>query len=45
MSKEEDQKYVENLKAEKELIALGYRRVTNRFKTLKKSYKQDCQFR
>ena len=32
MSKEEYQKYVENLKAEKELIALGYRKVTNRFK-------------
>ena len=43
MSKEEYQKYVENLKAEKELIALGYRRVTNKFKTLKKSYTQDCQ--
>lgn len=28
MSKEEYQKYVENLKAEMELIALGYRRVT-----------------
>ena len=31
------------MKAEKELIALGYRRVANRFKTLKKSYTQDCQ--
>ena len=43
MSKEEYQKHVENLKAEKELIALGYRRVSNRFKTLKKNYTQDCQ--
>ena len=43
MSKEEYQKHVENLKAEKELIALGYRRVSNRFKTMKKNYTQDCQ--
>ena len=45
MSKEEFQKYVENLKAEKELIAVGYHRETNRFKTLKKTYTQACQFR
>ena len=43
MSKEDYHKHVENSRAEKELIALGYRRVTNRFKTLKKSYTQDCQ--
>ena len=43
MTKEEYQKYTVNLKKEKEAIAIGYRRVSNKYKTLKRTYVKDSK--
>ena len=43
MTKDEYQKFSENLKMEKDLIGVGYRRVANKYKTLKRTYIKDCK--
>lgn len=43
MSKEEYQAYAQIVKADKEVIRLGYRRIANKFKGLKQSYVKDCK--
>ena len=43
ITKEEYKEFTEDAKRVKGVIAVGYRRVSNKFKTLKRTYIKDCK--